>query len=80
MRWISLLLIISCNCWASEYKFTFNLPDGRQLKAKIEAENQWKALYEAGVYCGKFFGIGTKQLTETEQNYIIDSCANPSFR
>lgn len=78
MRFL-LLLLISVNCSAAEYKFTFNLEDGRQLKYKIEADNKWDALETAGVFCGKFFGIGTKDLTRHEQDVIIDACANPSF-
>jgi hypothetical protein len=74
-----LLLLISCNCWAGEYGFTFNLKDGRQLKVKQVADTKWKALEDAGVFCGEFFGIGRKQLSEDEAQDIIDACANPSF-
>ena len=74
-----LLLLVSCNCWAGEYKFTFNLKDGRQLKATMKAPDRWKALEEAGAYCGKFFGVGTKEMSEQEADEIIISCANPEF-
>ncbi len=79
MRFL-LLLLISCNCWATEYKFTFNLKDGRQLKFKLESDNKWKALEEAGVFCGSFFGIGTRDLTEKQVDMIVDACTNPSLQ
>lgn len=75
-----LLLLISCNCWATEYKFTFNMDDGRQLKVKMEGKNQWDALEKAGVFCGKFFGVGKRDLTEDEIAEITSVCANPSFK
>lgn len=74
-----LLLLISCNCWATEYKFTFNMNDGRQLKVKQEAPTRWIALDKAGVFCGKFFGVGTKDMSEQEIDEIVISCANPEF-
>jgi hypothetical protein len=74
-----LLLLISCNCWAGEYKFTFNMNDGRQLKMKQVAPDRWKALEDAGVFCGKFFGVGSKDMSEQESDEIIISCANPDF-
>lgn len=71
--------LVGPTCWAKEFKFTFNLRDGRQLKVKQEGDNRWKAMEEAGVTCGQFFGIGRKPLSENEAMDIIDSCANPSL-
>ena len=75
-----LLLLISTNCWAAEFKFTYNLKDGRQLKVKQEGPNRNKALEDAGVFCGKFFGIGSKDMSPQEEDEIMISCANPSFK
>ena len=73
------LLFASSTCYAKEYTFTFNHKDGRQFKVKLEAKNKNKALEDAGVYCGEFFGIGRIDLTEKEVDDIVDACTNPSL-
>lgn len=75
------LLLLSTNCYAAEYRFTFRVPDGKMvstLKYKIEAKDQYEALYKAGLFCGNFFGIGSRKLTDDQAMDIIDACANPS--
>lgn len=78
MRYLLFAMLISSNCYATEYKFTFNMKDGRQLKVKWEASNRWEALEKAGVFCGKFFGV-KPGISEEKLEDILDTCANPSF-
>jgi len=73
------LLLVSFKCNATEYKFTYNLKDGRQLKVKWEGPTRWVALEEAGAFCGKFFGVGIKDMSPQAEDEIIISCANPDF-
>jgi hypothetical protein len=77
-----LLLLMSQPCFATEYRFTFNIPlDGKMntLKYKTDANTRSQALEKAGVFCGDFFGIGKRDLTTDEVDAIIDGCANPTF-
>lgn len=76
-----LLLLFSSTCWATEYKFTFNIQDGRKvmtLKYKVEAANRNEALRKAGKFCGQYFGVGTRDLSEGQIDEVLNACANPS--
>jgi len=69
-------------CLATEYRFTFHVPDNGKmsvLKYRTEAKNRYDALQKAGLFCGDFFGIGTRNLSDTQIDDIIDACANPSI-
>lgn len=74
-----ILLLLPISCWANEYKFTFNMDDGRQLKVKVKVESRSEALEVAGALCGKFFLDAEKgELTEDKIAEITSVCANPS--
>ncbi len=80
MKHFFFLLLWPILCQATEYQFTFNvLLDGKNntLKYKIDAKNKNEAFKEAGVFCGDFFGIGKKDLTETQVDAIVNACTNP---
>jgi hypothetical protein len=67
---------------AKEYQFTFNVPSNGKintLRYKIDAEDRWKALEKAGLFCGTFFGVGQQNVLEEQALKIIDACANPRF-
>lgn len=83
MKYLFLVLALQPQqCWAKEYKFTFNVVlDGKvnTLKYKVEAKKGSDALREAGIFCNDFFGIGKRDLTEDQVDAIIDGCTNPTF-
>lgn len=75
MRYL-LLLLFSAQCWAEAYHFTFKMGEDN-LEFDTVAETRNEALETAGEFCGKFFGVGIKDLTEDQIAEIIDACANP---
>lgn len=82
MRHLLLAMLISSNCFAAEYTFTFHVLSGRtdkMFKYKLESDSKWDALEIAGVRCGTFFGIGKRHIDEDELGDILTGCANPTI-